>query len=110
MIPAISVDLPLPEVPATKMVSFPGQTVTCCWAASIRLPKAIEPRCSLGSNSAESSASNRSQSSMTPSPRSRFRRDPESAGIEVVLKVARLECLIFLGYDPHVDSDEAPRV
>jgi hypothetical protein len=36
--------------------------------------------------------------------------DPESADIEAVLKVARLDCLIFLGYDPHVDGDEPPRL
>ena len=37
-------------------------------------------------------------------------REPETADIEVVLKVARLECLIFLGYDPHDDADETPRL
>jgi len=37
-------------------------------------------------------------------------RDPETSDIEVVLQVARLECLIFLGYDPHDDGDEPPRL
>jgi hypothetical protein len=36
--------------------------------------------------------------------RSERKRVPE----EVLLEAERMECLLFLGYDPHFDGDEPP--
>ncbi|MBZ5563553.1 MAG: hypothetical protein LAP13_14180 [Acidobacteriia bacterium] len=36
--------------------------------------------------------------------RSERKRVPD----EVLLEAERLECLLFLGYDPHFDGDEPP--